>query len=177
MDPYVVAWRVLRQLGLPYLVIGAYGVNLFVTHMGRKINTQDCDILLSRDADNLRQVLEALAAEGFTFHAGGERLPSPDPVILEGIVRAGACVHATLGQAELDLVLFAAGLDFHELWPRRVRLSVADEVVNVAPLEDLLRSKEAAGRPKDKYFLEVWREVLDEALQREQRRGIPPAES
>ncbi|MGQ0553161.1 MAG: hypothetical protein ACT4PU_08060 [Planctomycetota bacterium] len=170
MDPYVVACRALEQADVPFLVIGAYGVNLFITRMGRKISTWDCDLLLPRDEAILQRALVALGANGFQFHAGGEPLPTPDPLILAGIVRAGASVRASLGAGEVDLVLSAAALDFQELWPRRRRLLIADVTVNVAPLEDLLRSKAELGRPKDKYFLEVWREILDEALQWEQQR-------
>ncbi|HTE06533.1 MAG TPA: hypothetical protein VK824_10075 [Planctomycetota bacterium] len=170
MDPYVIVCRALKDAGVPFLVIGAFGINLHAIEMGKGVVTHDLDLLLPARSEPLAHAFRSLAQAGATFTWMGESLPIPNEWLLADLVRARACIKVTLGLGEIDLVLLAAGLDFDELWPRREARTLGTLSVDTIPLVDLLRSKAAANRSKDRFFLEIWREQLGEMLQADERR-------
>jgi hypothetical protein len=71
----------------------------------------------------------------------------------------------------IDLTLLMAGFDFEDVWPRRRVFKVEGVGVPVASLKDIVASKAAAGRPKDRLFLVTHEEALRELGRR--RRGRP----
>lgn len=158
-----------ERAGLRYLVIGAFGIHLYALRGGVAIPTEDCDVLLPQDPATLGVALGVLTRGGFELEAGGEPLVDPDDVIVAGLLRARAVVHATRGDTRFDLVLHAADLPFEPLWLAHRRFTVEGGQIHVAPLEALLRSKLAAGRVKDLLFLERFRELIEELQQRERR--------
>jgi len=54
----------------------------------------------------------------------------------------------------------AGGLTFESLRSRALRIPIRKQTALVATLEDIIRSKEAAGRPKDQVHLLVLRDTL-----------------
>ncbi len=175
MDPYVKAFRDLRRARVPFIVVGAFGVNLHAQRAGLFVNTADCDLLLPPDPKVLSRAVKALRRRGFAIEAGNEPLPDEDPVVLKGIVGARACVRAHLGDTHIDLPLSIAGYDFSSLQRKKVRFKVQTVLVSVAPLEDILHSKELAGRPKDRTFLETYRDALEQLLRpKPLPRRLPP---
>jgi len=168
MDPYVEACNALEQAGVRYLVIGAFGINLYAGEVGAVFTTADCDLMLAPDTDQLRRALDVLGALGYTFEAGGEPLPDLDPLVLAGIVRARAVVRAHRAGARIDLPLQAAGVDFDSMWAEQRRLVVENVALRVGPLNMLIRSKRIADRPKDRAFLAAYRETLEEMLRRDE---------
>jgi len=62
-----------------------------------------------------------------------------------------------------------AGFSFEEVWPRRRVFKVKRVDLPVASLKDIVASKAAAGRPKDRLFLATHEEALRELGRR--RRG------
>jgi hypothetical protein len=173
MDEWLLVCRVLRDAQVPYLVVGAFGAEVHFLHDSRFILTHDMDLLLSRDRAALARALEALAPAGFELAAGGEPLVWDD-VILDGVLRANATIRATRNGQEIDLMLSAIGLEFDDLYARRLEFRFLGQLLPLAPLEAILRSKKLANRIKDRLFLEQFREVIEEALERERKRG-PPA--
>lgn len=163
MHPYAEACRRLAQARVPYVIVGVFGVNLYSERVGAVITTADCDLLLPSDAAILSRALQALARLGYAFEAGGESF-LPDPELLQGAVHARANIVARREDAQLDLVLEIAGCRYEDLWKRHRRFRVDGILVRVAPLEDILRSKELAGRPKDRLFLETYRDALEKLL-------------
>jgi hypothetical protein len=71
----------------------------------------------------------------------------------------------------IDLTLVMAGLAFEDVWSRRRVFKVEGVEVPVASLKDIVASKAAAGRPKDRLFLATHEEALRELGRR--RRGTP----
>jgi len=163
-NPYARVFLSLARARVPYLVVGAYGVNLYGEQAGIIIRTEDCDLLLPPDARILARANRTLRNLKFALEAGDEPLPDDDRVVLAGIVRARACVRAFHRKTRIDLPLQIAGYEFADLWPKRRTFRVGGVEVNVAPLEDILRSKELAGRPKDQLFLVTYKDALDQLL-------------
>src|SRR2546426_451190 len=83
----------------------------------------------------------------------------------------------------LDLAFHPAGTaGYDDLAPQAVRYTIYGHEVLAARLEDIIRSKEAAGRPQDRQDVEVMKELLkreggvEEGLRRAQRRAIGPTD-
>ena len=77
--------------------------------------------------------------------------PSTPPTLAAG----GNFTFATTA-GDLDLVAVPAGVaGFDELASSAVRVDLGDLIVRVASIDDLIRMKRAAGRPKDRIEVEV----------------------
>lgn len=159
---------ILATLGaheVSYVVIGAFAATLH----GSPIATGDADITPARDGHNLERLAAALRAMDARMWAAGE------PAGL-----AFDCSAAMLDRAEmwnlvtahgrLDISFVPSGTRGYEDLARHARVyEVAGVRVPVASLADVIRSKEAAGREKDRAVLPALRRLLDEL----ERRGEP----
>jgi hypothetical protein len=164
VDPYIRVCRELEKARVRYVIVGAFGANLYARDAGCVITTQDCDLLLPPDAVALNRAIGVLRKLGFALEAGGEPVDQ-DPDLIRGIVRALACVRAAKNNVRIDLPLQIAGCSFTSLWARHRRVKLGRFAVRVAPLRDILRSKKLADRPKDRLFLALWEDALKQLLE------------
>ena len=73
---------------------------------------------------------------------------------------------------DLDLSFTPSGTGgYPDLIARAVRMPIQGSTVPVAALEDVIRSKEAANRPKDQRTLPLLRQLLAEIRAREEGKG------
>ena len=144
--------RVLRHLqegGVRYVVIGGVAANL----LGSPTVTADVDICYARDQSNL----EALAGVLGALHA---RLRGADPGLPFRLdaktLRAGDSFRFVTDAGDLDVLGTPAGTQgFDDLVRAATRTDVDGFAVLVADIDDLIRMKLAAGRPKDRIEAEV----------------------
>jgi len=92
-----------------------------------------------------------------------------DRVLAEQVVSRRALVRADGHGLVVDLSVVMAGFTFDDVWSRRRIFKVGRVAVPVASLKDIVASKAAAGRPKDRLFLATHEEALRELGRR--RRG------
>lgn len=154
-----------------FVVIGVAGANYYA-HAGSVIfTTQDYDLFLAADADNLLKAWNACDAVGLSLWAESEPLDTPrDRWLAEQIVKRRAAVRATGGRGlDVDLALVMAGFDFETVWRERRMFVVEGVEVPVARLRHIVESKAAAGRDKDRLFLATHAEALRDLLRREGR--------
>ena len=73
-----------------------------------------------------------------------------------------SALRITTRQANLDILFdeIPGALGFRGLRARSARIDLGDSVAVVASLEDIIASKEAAGRPKDIAQLPILRDTL-----------------
>ncbi|HEU4916070.1 MAG TPA: hypothetical protein VFV13_05850 [Acidimicrobiia bacterium] len=160
-DPVAVL-RVLTSHRVDFVVVGGIAARL----RGAPLLTQDLDVTPATDRQNLARLtagLEELDARLRTATAPhGVAFPF-DPAFLE----SAAEWTLTTRFGDLDLVISPAGTGgFRELITDADEVTVAvkpDLVVNVASLRDVIRSKEAAGREKDRAALPLLRRTLEES--------------
>jgi len=172
MDPYVEACVRLEDAGVRYLLVGAFGANLYAREVGMVFHTADCDILIPPRPRILAKALRTLRSLGYELEAGDEPLVGEeDPVLLQGILRARAAIRALSHSARIDLMLELAGAGFERLWKRQRRVRIGAALLRLAPLDALIRSKQLANRPKDRLFLEANRAALEEMIRREALRS------
>jgi hypothetical protein len=72
-----------------------------------------------------------------------------------------------VGQVDLLPRLYGVTSSFESLRSRSISVRVGSETVRVASLEEVLKSKRAAGRPKDLAVLPILEDTLREKNKRE----------
>lgn len=142
----------LQRHGVRYLFIGKSGAIL----LGFPDTTQDADLFVDRGVGNGRALVKALRELGFdiTEQQAGE------------IERGKDFVQLKNGPFDLDLVFAPDGIErFADAWERRVDV----EGFPVCHPNDIIASKEAAHREKDRESLPRLRLFRDYWIQKQKR--------
>jgi hypothetical protein len=140
---------VFNRHGCQYLFIGKSGAIL----LGFPDTTQDADLYLNRSSENGRAVVAAVRDLGFTL---------TDSQALD-IERGKDFVQLKNGPFDLDLIFAPDGIErFADAWSRRVDV----EGFPVCSIDDIIASKSASGRQKDREslprlqsFREYWKKM------------------
>jgi hypothetical protein len=154
---------VIRLLGhheVRWVLIGGLAA---ITH-GAPLVTQDVDICYARDEENLERLAAALGAARAELRGADRDLPfRPDAKTL----RAGDAFTLTTDVGWLDLLGTPSGTSGYDDLARTAdAFDLFGYRVLVASIEDLIRMKRAAGRPKDLLAVEELGALRDEVSQR-----------
>ena len=139
--------RCLNARSVRYVVIGA---TAFPVH-GYARATLDVDIFIDPMRDNAVKARAALSDVGYDL----------TDVSVEDLLTKKVLIRQYI--LEVDIHPFAKGVTFDEVWRNRVEDRVGDTPAAFASLGDLIRMKEAAGRPKDLEDLKVLRKIQEGA--------------
>jgi len=137
--------RALRVAKLEAIVIG----NAASMLNGAPVTTQDIDLLI-RDTKMNRRKLSHFADE----IGGSVPMPVSELSKVEWIESRLAV------PIEIHYDRISGGLTFSSVRSRAQIVDVGDEKLRVAALGDVIRSKQAAGRPKDRAVLPILRDTL-----------------
>jgi hypothetical protein len=142
-----------------YVMIGAMAARL----QGFPRVTADADIAPARDGDNLRRLAEALRELDARVYT--ESVPEGLPFDCSPPMLARADLWNLVTSAgRLDIAFAPSGTDgYADLMNDGVPFDVFGVRLNVASLEDIIRSKEAADRPQDRQDVVILREMLRRA--------------
>jgi len=122
--------------GIRYLFLGKSGAIL----LGFPDTTQDADLFVEKSPENGRAIVTALRELGFTLHEQQA----------EEIERGKDFIQLKSGPFDLDLIFAPDGIEsFEEAWRRRIEV----EGFLVCHPDDIIASKQAAGRTKDRESL------------------------
>lgn len=147
-----------------YVLIGGLAA---VLH-GSPLPTVDADICPSRDRENLTRLAAALRELDARIRSADTPTGVPFPVEAT-FLSSVELLNLQTRVGDLDLVFVLAGGSDYESLARRARaMRVRDLTIHVAALDDVIRSKEAADRPKDRRSLPVLRQLLEELRRRGQ---------
>ncbi len=161
LDPDCI-FRTLGDHEVDYVLVGGLAA---VLH-GSTAMTNDADICPAGDPENLDRLAEALRDLDARL-----RVPaSPDGVRFDphpALLASMATLNLTTRCGDLDLALVPEGTTgYGELVAHCVAFELAGCRVQVAALRDIIRSKEAAGRPKDHLTLPILRALEEEIRDR-----------
>ncbi len=135
--------RSLNAHSVRYVVIGAAA---FPVH-GYARATLDVDIFIDAGEENARRTWQALHDFGYDVtDLSVEALRTKKILIRQYLM-------------ETDVHPFVAGVTFEEVWAHRVEGQIGETCAWFASLDDLIRMKKAAGRPKDREDLRVLRKL------------------
>ena len=125
---------------------------------GSPFPTRDVDVTPDTDLANLGRLSEALTELEAMVRFEDEALPFSHDA--ESLAAAGVWNLRTK-HGDLDISMIPSGTEgYPDLVHDAQPTAVLDLVVPVASLADIIRSKQAANRPKDQRVLPVLREIL-----------------
>jgi hypothetical protein len=146
---------------------------LAATIHGSPLTTVDADICPAPDRANLQRLARALRELDAQLRSEDSLgLVNGGPVALPFDCTADVLAQSEIRElltrsGELDLVFKPAGSSgFADLDARAVSVPVGSVSVRVASLDDVIRSKEVANRPKDQRTLPLLRQLADEIRRR-----------
>jgi hypothetical protein len=126
----------MAAFGVRYLFLGKSGAIL----LGFPDTTQDADVFVAKSEENCRALTMALGQLGFDLTAEEK----------EQLLRGKDFVQLKNGPFDLDLIFAPDGIErFDDAWQRRIEV----EGFPVCHLDDIIASKEATGRVKDRESL------------------------
>jgi len=160
--------QVLEEHGVRSILIGGFAA---VIH-GSPYVTIDIDMVPEGSLDNLERLSTALRAMNARIWTASE--PEGIPFDHDAASIAGVRVwNLVTDLGRLDLTFEPSGTaGYEDLARGAVRLEIMGTRVDVAGLADIVRSKEAAGREKDRLALPVLRRLL-RALEDEGAEDLP----
>ena len=148
--------RTLHEHGVAYVLIG--GLAAIVN--GAPFTTVDLDICYDRSRPNLEALARALRALNATLRGVDPGLPFQLDARALGL---GDSFTFRTDAGDLDCLGTPSGTGgYADLVAKAVTYDIAGSPVRVASLDDLVRMKRAAGRPKDLDQLRVLRAMRDE---------------
>ncbi|MDP9299783.1 MAG: hypothetical protein M3P43_02635 [Actinomycetota bacterium] len=148
---------VLAEHGVRSVLIGGFAA---VIH-GSPYVTTDVDVVPATDEENLQRLSDAL----MEMHA--RVWTAEDPVGIPSDHSAASLADVRVwnlvtDHGRLDIMFEPVGTSGYEDLARdAVHLTILDVHVDVASLADVVRSKEAAGREKDRLVLPVLRRIAE----------------
>jgi hypothetical protein len=125
----------LNSLKVEYLVVGGHAVAFH----GHPRFTGDIDFFIRATSENAERVLRALDAFGF----GSLGVKAAD------LTEPGQVIQLGRPPNRIDILTSISGVDFDSAWPSRAPADLDGHAVNFIGMDDLLKNKHAAGRPKD----------------------------
>lgn len=140
-----------------YVVIGGLAAALH----GSPVMTTDADICPARDKENLGRLAAALNELGARIRTS--EVPGGLPFACNAVFlsRIEVALNLTTRFGDLDISLTPSGtIGYEDLRGRSRSVLVKGHLVAVASLEDVILSKEAAGREKDRAALPTLRLLL-----------------
>jgi hypothetical protein len=147
--------RILAEAEANFIIVGAYAS---FAHGYRRGNI-GLDICYERTPSNCRKLTKAL----HPLHAHRiDITPELRLPIDEELFAQIVNIPLNTDHGRLDLVGELSGVGgYRELLPNSVPIEVAGTLCRVASLADIIRSKEAANRPKDRLVLPELRALLE----------------
>lgn len=138
-----------------YVLIGG----LAAVFHGSPFPTEDVDITPAPDADNLARLAAAMRDLNARIRIDGE---AGSPFLCDARTLAGADTwNLTTDAGDLDIAFRPSGTSgYDDLRRDATEATLYDVTVEIASLADVVRSKQAANRPKDQRVLPALRRIL-----------------
>ncbi len=128
-------FKILNDHGVEYLIIGAYAVIYYTAPR----YTKDLDIWVRPTPENARKVWAALEK----FGAPLADITEKDFTDKEMIYQIG------VEPNRIDVMMGVSGLKFSDVWNNRETSTYGGIPIWIISRDDLIRTKETAGRPQD----------------------------
>lgn len=160
--------RYLAEGDVRYLLVGVSGANLYAPAGQAIFPTEDFDLFVPVDPDNLVRAWEACVAGRLDLWVANEPLERPrDRALAERIVERRLLTRATgPDDLQVDLTLVMQGFEFETVWAARRMFTLDGVPLPTARLTHIVTSKHAAGRPKDQLFLATHQDALEQLLRK-----------
>ena len=153
-------FRTLERHGVRYVLVGGVAAILH----GAPHVTTDVDVVPQDGRENLGRLAAALKEMHARIRVAGEPEGVPFDHSAESLARVRVWNLVT-DHGDLDITFVPSGTRGYDDLARDARtMTIRGVAVPVASLADVVRSKEAAGREKDRLVLPVLRRILEERI-------------
>ena len=125
--------RLLKEHKVRFVIIGA---TAFPVH-GYSRATLDIDLFIEPNEINAKRTRESLKSFGYDV----------SDITVDDLLTKKVLIRQYL--VETDVHPFVKGVSFDQVWTNKVKAKFGDIFVWFASLDDLIKMKKAAGRPKD----------------------------
>ena len=125
--------KLLKEHKVRFVIIGA---TAFPVH-GYSRATLDIDLFIEPSRANARRTHESLKSFGYNV----------SDITIDDLLTKKVLIRQYL--VETDIHPFVKGVSFDRIWANRVKAKFGDVFVWFASLDDLIKMKQAARRPKD----------------------------
>ena len=137
--------KLLNENRVKYVIIGATAFPVY----GYARATLDIDFFIEPTIENAKRCYKTLNEFGYDL----SDLSVEDLLNYKILIRQYAL--------EIDIHPFVKGVKFEEVWANRVKAKIGEAEAYFASLEDLIKMKKAAGRPKDLEDLKILERLKD----------------
>jgi len=137
--------KIFEKHKIRYLVVGGYAVMKY----SEPRFTKDLDVFIATDQDNANGVYSALKE----FGAPLKNLTADD------FTHEGYFYQMGRPPLRVDIMMSIPGVEFDEAWENRELIELNDLKIYFISRSDLIRAKEASGRPQDKIDIEKLKEA------------------
>lgn len=140
---FEIAVQALADAEVDFIIIGGLSANIH----GSAHLTNDLDVFISREPENLKRIIRALAP----FHPRLRDFPAELPFAWDvATLRNGTVFTLSTDLGKIDLLAEVPGIgSYKEVKAASILVQGFDRTVRTLHLSDLIASKKAAGRPKD----------------------------
>jgi len=154
--------EVLARHRVDYVLIGGLAATLH----GSSALTNDADICPDPSPENLERLAAALRELDARVRSDADPEGVPFPVNAE-FLRQMRLVNLTTRFGDFDIAFQPDGSHgYDDLAESGIEIAIDGTIVRVASLTDIIRSKEAADRPKDRATLPILYALQDEIAKR-----------
>lgn len=148
LDPHKHMLKQLIEFNVDFILVGGYAVNFH----GYNRATGDMDIWLRPDNSNRQAFLELLKADGFDEN-------SLNHVSQIDFTQAAA-FHVGEKPLQIDFLTRLSGVIYDDAFQKKETLNLDDMKIPVIHIEDLIISKIATGRLRDKNDIEELQKIM-----------------
>ena len=135
--------KLLKEHKVRFVIIGA---TAFPVH-GYSRATLDIDLFIDPNETNAKRTRESLKSFGYDV----------SDITVDDLLTKKVLIRQYL--VETDIHPFVKGISFDRIWTNKVKAKFGDVFVWFASLDDLIKMKQAAGRPKDAEDLKFLRRL------------------
>ena len=155
--------RVLARHDVRFIVVGAVAA----IAQGSPLATEDVDITPARDSSNLERLAEALTELEATLRIEGRPEGVPFPFDAKSLA-GNELWNLQTPHGDLDVIFLPSGTaGYDDLRRAAIVVDFGHSQISMAALTDVIRSKQASGRPKDLGQLPALRQTLEVIRERE----------
>ena len=137
--------KIFEKHKIRYLIVGGYAVMKY----SEPRFTKDLDVFIATDQENAKSVYTALKE----FGAPLENLSSDD------FSHEGCFYQMGRPPLRVDIMMSIPGIEFDVAWENRELVEFDDLKLFFISRSDLIKAKEASGRPQDKIDVEKLKEA------------------
>ena len=140
-------FKSLNANNVRYLLIGGYAVGVY----GYPRTTNDIDIFVSDEGENIENLVKALQDFGFVGFDLSDIFADKRSLVEIGVE-----------PLKVQFMNFADGIEFDEAFESRKIIAVEDIFINAVSKSDLIKNKLKSGRYKDLADIEQLNQLKDE---------------